>query len=152
MCIRDRCYCNGGIEKQMMAIKLGGRGDVTETHKLWEVAAGANVPSPIVVQGHLYLLSDNGIIQCFDARNGELISKKRLPIKGRTYASPFFSNNVLYIPLEDNSVYVCKATSEFEELSHNVFESDLNSMKTSLVPTGRQLLMRNDQYLSLIHI
>ena len=144
------CYCNGGIEKQMMAIKLGGSGDVTETHKLWEVAAGANVPSPIIVDGQLYLLSDNGIMQCFDARNGKLISRKRLPSKGRTYSSPFFSNDVLYIPLEDNSVFVCQATSEFEELSHNVFESDQNSMKTSLVPTGRGMLMRNDQYLYMI--
>ena len=144
------CYCNGGIQRQMMAIKLGGRGDVTDTHRLWEVSAGANVPSPTLIDGQLYLLADKAIVQCYDARNGELISKKRLPAKTRSFASHLLANGLLYIPLEDDGVVVCEATSEFKRLSHNQFKSDKNSVKTSLVPTGRQMLLRNDQYLYLI--
>lgn len=144
------CYCNGGIQKQMMAIKLGGKGDVSETHKLWEVPQGANVTSPIYISGQLFVLADNSILHCFDALTGELISRKRTPSKARAYSSPLYSDNLLYVPLEDQGVFVCKATSEFEEVSHNTFEADPNSLKASLAATRMRIFLRNDKYLYCI--
>ena len=68
-------YCNGGKTNQLMAIRLGGRGDVTETHKLWEARYGANVSSPLVHGGVVYLLSDGGLFQSFDAETGKTIKR-----------------------------------------------------------------------------
>ena len=141
------CFCNGGVQNQMMAIKLGGVGDVTDTHKLWEVPQGANLTSPIYLSGQIYLLSDQGVMQCFDARDGSLISRSRMPTKTPAYASPLFSSNLLFVPTEDNGVVVCKATSDFEQVSHNTIEGDDNSLKTSLAASGRRLFLRNDKFI-----
>jgi outer membrane protein assembly factor BamB len=139
-------YCNGGIEKQMMAIRLGGSGDVTETHKLWEVPMGANVSSPIYLTGYVFLVADNGILQCFEAATGKLVSKSRLPTKSRFYASPLLAGDKLYFPLEDNGVYVCEASSKTEKVSHNQFDPDKNSLKASFAAgIDMSLLIRNDK-------
>ena len=69
------CYVNGGREKRTLAIKLGGRGDVTKSHKLWQVPMGANVSSCIYDEGKLYVVSDNGIMHCLDAATGKLVKK-----------------------------------------------------------------------------
>ena len=143
-------YCHGGLTKQMMAIKIGGRGDVTETHKLWEVPEGANVPSPICLTGYIYLPLDNGIMQCFDMRSGMLVHRVRMPTKTKMYSSSLLSEDRLYIPLEDNGVMVIGANSKLETIAHNKFESDDNSMKTSLAPSGDRLFLRNDEFLYCI--
>lgn len=139
------CFCNGGIQKkQLMAIKLGGRGDVTKTHKLWEAPSGAVVNSPIYLTGYVFLLSDEGVFQCFDARNGELVTSSRMPTKSQTYASPLLSANTFYVPLEDNGVVVCEANSQLSQISHNTFENDPHSMKASLAVSEQALFLRND--------
>ena len=140
-------YCNGGIERQMMAIKLGGKGDVTESHKLWEVPLGANVSSPTILDGQIYLIADNGIFQNFDAKTGKLDQRHRLPTKSRFYASPLLVGDTFYIPLEDNGVYVCSATPDAEKISHNQFDKQKNSLKASFACAGNNLLLRNDKML-----
>ena len=47
-------YAAGGRRNKMIAIRSGGSGDVTESHKLWEIAKGSNVSSPVYHDGHLY--------------------------------------------------------------------------------------------------
>ncbi|MEM7784488.1 MAG: PQQ-binding-like beta-propeller repeat protein [Planctomycetota bacterium] len=143
------CYCNGGIQKQLMAIKMGGEGDVTETHKLWEVPMGANVSSPLYLTGVIYLVSDNGILQCFNATDGKLLKKHRLPTKTRFYSNPLLAGNALYIPLEDNGIYVCEANLEAKKISHNQL-SDKASQKASLAVYDRKILIRNDNYLTCV--
>ena len=51
-------YAMGARSSKTVAIKSGGRGDVTETHKLWQANVGANVCSPVIHDGHLYWISD----------------------------------------------------------------------------------------------
>jgi hypothetical protein len=139
------CFCNGGVENQMMAIKLGGRGDVTKTHKLWEVQAGGNINSPIYNTGYLFLMSDNGLFQCFNARDGALVSSSQMPTQSLAYASPLLSSNKFYVPLEDNGVVVCEANSQMSQISHNTFASDSNSLKSSLVVSEAALFLRNER-------
>ncbi len=144
------CFCNGGVPNQMMAIKIGGRGDVTDSHKLWEVPQGARVASPIYLSGQIYLLGDNGRMQCFDSRDGSLISQTQLATEATTYASPLFSSNLLYIPTEDKGVFVCEATSDLETISHNTIDGDDNLLEASFAASGRLLFLRNDQYIYCI--
>lgn len=142
-------YVHGGRTKQMMAIRIGGRGDVSETHKLWEVVEGANVPSSICLTGYIYLPMDNGIMQCFDMRSGKLVHRVRLPTK-KVYSSTLLAEHKLYIPMEENGVMILQANSKLEEIAHNTFESDKNSVKASLAPSGNCLFLRNDEFLYCI--
>ena len=45
-------YALGGRKSKAIAVRAGGRGDVTDTHQLWEAKAGANVSSPVIVDDH----------------------------------------------------------------------------------------------------
>ena len=65
-------YCLGGRSNRSIAVRPGGKGDVTKTHKLWEVNVGANVTSPVYYDGHLYWASDRGIAFCLNAKDGEV--------------------------------------------------------------------------------
>ncbi|HUG90626.1 MAG TPA: hypothetical protein VML55_07330 [Planctomycetaceae bacterium] len=46
-------YAIGGRSNTSLAIRAGGRGDVTDTHVLWRTNKGANVSSPVYHDGHL---------------------------------------------------------------------------------------------------
>lgn len=141
------CFCNGGAEKQMMAIKLGGRGDVTQTHKLWEVPLGASLNSPIYLTGYLFLMSDDGVFQCFDARDGSLVESRSMPTAPHAYATPLLSGNSFYVPLVNNGVMVCEANSQFNQISHNQFANDPDAVTSSLAISEAALFMRSDRFL-----
>jgi outer membrane protein assembly factor BamB len=143
------CYCNGGIEKQLMAIKLGGRGDVTETHTLWNVPFVANVVSPVLSEGIIYLVSDSGMLQCFDAASGELVNRRRLSTKSKVFSSPLLVGDELYIPLEAGNVYICQADTDAKKIALNKFNGG-NSLKASFAATDSELFIRDDDYLYCI--
>jgi len=66
-------YAIGGRRSMAIAVRAGGRGDVTGTHKLWEVVAGANVTSPVVHKDHLYWVSDRRVAYCLALETGEIV-------------------------------------------------------------------------------
>ena len=141
------CFCNGGSDKKLMAIRLGGRGNVTESHVLWEVPYGSEINSPIYLTGYLFLMSDDGVFQCVDARNGELEFSQTMPTSLQPFASPLLSGNYFYVPLADNGVVVCEANSELKQISHNTFGSESNTINASLSVSEAALFVRNDRHL-----
>ena len=82
---------------ELIAVRLGGQGDVTESHIAWRIKRGApSTPSPILVGENLYFVSDNGIASCVNVKSGERIWMERL--KGNYSASPVYANgNVLFL-------------------------------------------------------
>ena len=141
------CYFSGGKEKQMMAVRLGGQGDVQETHKLWEIKRiGSNVSSPVYRDGKLYIVHDNGIMQIVNAENGELIHRARSATTSRPFASPLLAGDFLYMPFQDVGVAVLRADETAEQVALNDFE-DGQSLMASVTPCGANLLIRNDKYL-----
>ena len=61
----------GSSAKRVMAIRLGSNGDVTESAVVWRYQKGAAyVPSPVLLGGYLYLMSDTGLITCLEAKTG----------------------------------------------------------------------------------
>src|SRR5262249_44796335 len=66
-------YAIGGGQTSL-AVKAGGRGDVSETHTLWRKNKGSNVSSPIYHEGHIYWASDSGgVVNCQNAATGEFL-------------------------------------------------------------------------------
>ena len=143
-------YCLGGRQNRCIAVKLGGRGDVTETHKLWEVNIGANVTSPVYYNGHLYWANDRAIACCLNAKDGELIYRKRLNTRARIYASIVRGGDRLYVTTRDKGVVVLDAGPDYRELAVNTIETDKNMMNASPAISGDCLLLRTDTHLYCI--
>jgi outer membrane protein assembly factor BamB len=132
-----------------VAIKPGGRGDVTATHKLWEIKHGSEMCTPIYFEGHLYWAhEEKGMASCVDAKTGAVVYQERLrPTPGRIYASGVLADGRIYYVSRENGTYVVAAKPRFEFLAHNVIESDKSVFNGTPAIVNGQLLMRSDTYL-----
>jgi outer membrane protein assembly factor BamB len=144
-------YAIGGGHTSL-AVRAGGRGDVTKSHTLWRETKGSNVSSPVYHDGHLYWASDGGgVVYCQEAATGRLVYQKRLaPASGLIYASPLLAGGKLYFVSQRKGTYVVAASPDFKLLAHNVFEDDGSRTNASPAVSDGQLLLRSDQYLYCI--
>ncbi|MCA9215464.1 MAG: PQQ-binding-like beta-propeller repeat protein [Planctomycetales bacterium] len=141
-------YVIGGRRSMAIAVRAGGRGDVTESHKLWEAKAGANVSSPIIHDGHMYWVSDrNNIAYCLRLSDGEVLYSERFP--DQPYASATFGDGKIYVVTRYSGTYVLSAKPEFEQLAHNRL-GDRSTFNASPAISNGQLLLRSDRYLYCI--
>jgi outer membrane protein assembly factor BamB len=144
-------YAIGGGHTSL-AVKAGGRGDVTKTHELWREKKGSNVGSPLYYEGHLYWAGDgSGIVHCQEAATGKFVYSERLtPASQLIYASPLLADGKIYYTSQKNGTYVVAAQPKFKQLAHNIFEDDKHRGNASIAVSNGQLLLRNDQYLYCI--
>lgn len=144
-------YAIGGRTNTSIAVKAGGRGDVTKTHRLWSVGAGSNVSSPVLHAGHLYFVKESGIAYCLDAKTGKEVYKERLnPSSGRVYASPVAVDGRLYYTSREKGTFVLPANPKFELLAHNVLATDKSLFNGTPAVSRGQLLLRSNKYLYCI--
>jgi outer membrane protein assembly factor BamB len=115
----DRVFAVSGPKGKTFCIRPGGQGDITESHVDWIVARGGPfVPSPILVGDQLYLVDDQGIATCLDAKTGKRVWQKRIP--GEYTVSPVAAGDRIYFVNDAGETTVVRAfTRSFEELSHN---------------------------------
>jgi hypothetical protein len=140
-------YAIGGRTGGSLAVRAGGRGDVTATRRLWKTGKGSNVSSPILHEGHLYFVHENlGIAYCLEAATGRLIFEERLPDAGQFYASPILAGGRIYSVDRSGVAFVWAARPRFELLARNELE-DRGSFDASPAIAGTRLLLRSDRYL-----
>jgi hypothetical protein len=139
-------YISGGRERTTMAIRAGGRGDVTKTHLLWKVKKGSNVSSPIIHDGHLYLANDAGAIAlCLDAKTGETRHEERLPRIGEVFASPVLADGkIYYTGRHGGETVVVAAKPEFEVLATNALGEKSRSNASPAIAGGRIFIRTDD--------
>ncbi len=144
-------YAIGGGSTSL-AVKAGGKGDVTKTHVVWRVNKGSNVGSPIYHDGYIYWASDGGgFVHCQDAATGKMVYSERLkPDAGQIWASPVLADGKIYYVSKANGTYVVAAQPKFKLLAHNVIEGDKSRSNASLAVSDGQLFLRNDQFLYCI--
>ena len=99
---KNAFYTFGGYpQQQTVAIRRGGRKDVTESHRLWETGESSYVATPLLHDGHLYWVSDRGFAFSMNAETGETVTKSRLTglrSGGRpVYASPILIGEQLLV-------------------------------------------------------
>lgn len=145
-------YAIGGRKNTALAVRAGGRGDVTESHVLWRINKGSNVSSPVYHQGHLYWVHEKqGVAYCLDAKTGEAVYQERLdPRPGIVYSSVTAADGKLYAISQHNGTFVLAAKPQFELLAHNTLGDDDNRANASLAVHAGQLLLRNDRFLYCI--
>lgn len=115
---------SGHREPNLLAIKLGRKGDLTGTDAVvWTNQRGNSyTPSPVLHEGKLYMLTDNGMLSCFDAATGKAhYAQQRLPQPYNFKASPVAVNGKLYLSAENGDVIVVKMGEKFEILATNSF-------------------------------
>ena len=114
-----RIYLSRGYRNSdFMAIRPGGRGDITKSHIEWEAPSGASyVPSIIYYDGLLYMTNEVGVVTCADARTGERVWRHRLD--GVFFASPVAGDGKIYMVSELGETYVLRAGRKPELLATN---------------------------------
>lgn len=148
----DMVVAMGARKNSAVAIKLGGSGDVTESHIVWELDKGSNVSSPTYHDGHLYWASESkGIAYCADAKTGEVVYQERMePRPGLIYASPVLADGKLYYVSRENGTYVVDAKPEYKLLAHNVIESDKSIFNASPAVVDDKIYLRSNTALYCI--
>jgi outer membrane protein assembly factor BamB len=145
-------YAIGGRRNTAVAVKAGGRGDVTMSHRLWSVSKGSKVSSPVYHDGRLYWVhSERGIAYCLDAKTGETVYESRLaPQPGIVYSSVVVAAGKIYCVSQHKGTYVLAAGPKFELLAHNRFADDDSRTNASPAVSNGQVLLRSDKYLYCI--
>ena len=135
--------CSGYNKPFLYAIRLGGTGDVTETHAAWTMERGAPLnPSPLLVGEELYVISDRGIATCLDAKSGEVHWQERLG--GNFSASPLFAQGRIYLLDEDGVTTVIEPGTAYQEIVRNTVSG---RTLASLTPLEGAILLRTDTHL-----
>ena len=138
------------VRRGSLAIRAGGKGDVTDSHIAWRGGGGSVVPSPVLYRGHVYWVA-RGTAYCLDAATGKTVYRKRLsPRPGVVYASMIAADGKLYCVTQKAGTFVLAAKPKFEQLAHNTFKEDNSRVNASPIVSNGQLLMRTDRYLYCI--
>ena len=142
-------YITGGRKPTTIAVRAGGRGDVTETHRLWTLNKCCKVPSPLVHDGLLYWVSNLDTAACIKADTGEVVYHQRLPLRGAFYGSVVMAEGRLYAVSKMRGTVVLAAGKEFKQLARNDL-GDKSLFNATPVITNGQLLLRSDRFLYCI--
>jgi outer membrane protein assembly factor BamB len=116
-------FCSSGRAGPTLAIRPGGRGDVTRSHLVWSSPRGSPfVPSPILYGEYLYMLNDMAsIVSCTEATTGRAVWQGRLGTAKREgfSASPVAVDGKLYFTNDEGETFVVRAGPKFELLHVN---------------------------------
>jgi len=113
----------------LLALKPGGKGDITESHVAWKQTRGLPyVPSPLFYRGQVYIIKDGGMISCFKAQSGEVVyEQERVGAMGNYYASPVAADGRIYVASVNGVLSVLDAGSKPEVLGRADFKERLAS-------------------------
>lgn len=106
-------------ERPLLALKPGGRGDVTSSHVLWSFNNGPDVPTPVTDGTYLYSINDRGIMFALEAKTGKTVyGPQRL--RSATYSgSAVLADGKIYITDEDGVTSVIQSGPKFSLLAEN---------------------------------
>ena len=135
--------CTGFQQPSLLAVRVDGRGDVTRSHVAWTLKRGVPLtPSPLLVGEELYLVSDNGIASCLDAKTGTPHWQVRLG--GNHSASPLYADGRIYFLSEEGESVVIAPGKQFKTLATNHLDGPTLA---SLAVAGGSIFARSQTHL-----
>jgi outer membrane protein assembly factor BamB len=117
-----------GPERPIFVVKAGARGDLTlpegktsSESVMWsKTGRGSYMPTPLIYNGILYVLANNGTFDAYNLKTGEEIYRQRLPVIGSGFsASPVASDGKIYLSNEDGEIIVIAAGEKFNHIATN---------------------------------
>jgi outer membrane protein assembly factor BamB len=132
----------------LWAVRLGGNGDVTDSHVVWKNTKGMpSRPSILLIDDKIYLVSSEGIALCMAARTGQPIWKQRMG--GKYSASPIYADGRLYFFNENAVATVLQPGPQYKALATNKLDGEI--MATPAV-AGKAFFVRTRTHLYRIEI
>jgi outer membrane protein assembly factor BamB len=143
----DGVVASGGFpQREVLCVRADGTGDVSSSHVQWRKKRGiAYVPSPVIHDGKVYVLNDNGVVSCWTMETGEELWVKRL--EGNFSASAAYAGGRFYVPNESGVTFVFRAEPEFEIVARNDLD---DGGFASPVICGDRIYLRTVHYLYCI--
>lgn len=140
----------GSQAKRALAIRLGGKGDLTDSPSIvWRYGKGtAYVASPVLQGQHLYLVSDSGIVTNLNVETGEVIYEGgRVPVPAKIRASLVAFDDKILVTSDDGATFVIRAGPKFEVLATNVLDE---AVWSSPALSRGTIYIRGDRHLFAI--
>jgi len=134
---------------EMLAIRPDGQNDVTDSHVAWRFT-GKDVPqtpSPVVLKGLLYMISDNGKLNCIEVETGKVLWRES--IGGNHIASPIHDGELIYFFSLSGKTIVIRAGRTFEKLAVNHLDS---GFMASPAVAGDAFILRTKTHLYRIGV
>jgi outer membrane protein assembly factor BamB len=133
----------GFYQPTLIAVRPEGTGDLTRSHVAWKVTRAVPLtPSPLVVGGELYMVSDNGIASALDAKTGEVLWQQRLG--GAFSASPIYADGRIYFLSEEGVAITVAPGRVFRPLATSTLDG---SMLASMAVSDGSIFIRSDTHL-----
>ncbi len=117
-----------GPERPIFVVKAGARGDITlpdgklsSDAVLWSrTGRGSYMPTPLIYDGILYVLANNGTFDAYNLKTGDELYRQRLPVIGSGFsASPVAADGKIYLSNEDGEIIVVAAGQKFSHIATN---------------------------------
>ena len=126
----------GGYSGMALAVRAGGTGDVTSKHRLWHhPRTKQRIGSGVIHDGHIYILNDPGVAECFELTTGDRVWEERLKgpaANSVNWSSLVLSGDRLYAVNQGGDAFVFRASPKFEVMSTNTLaEPTIASMAVS---------------------
>jgi outer membrane protein assembly factor BamB len=138
----------GGFNGMSIALKAGGKGDVTNGQRLWRhPRTKQRIGSGVIHDGYIYIHNDPGIAECFNLQSGELVWEQRLQgagSRGTNWSSVMLADGLCYTINQSGDCFVFRASPQFELVATNPLGEHSNA---SIVPSDGQLFVRTYQHL-----
>jgi len=144
----------GGI-----AVRVGGTGDVTESHIVWKGSQAGRIGAPVLNDGRLYTVA-RGVAGCFEAETGDEVYRKRLQAVrssggggrggrggGQDYASPVMADGKIYFTSRGGAVHVFEEGPEFKQLAVNKMTDEVEDFSSTPAVSDGELFLRSSKHL-----
>ena len=164
---KDTIFAVEGRGGASIAVKAGGKGDVTKSGILWSGRDANRFGTPVFVNGRLYFVA-NGIVNCLDATTGKKVFQARLPggrssgggeeggrggfggRGGTDYSSPVAVGDTIYYVTNNGTTHVFKASDKFESIAVNETTTDRETFSATPAISNGELFLRSNKFLYCI--
>jgi outer membrane protein assembly factor BamB len=138
----------GGYGGTALAARVGDKGDVTATHRLWtRPKEQQRIGSGVLYAGHIYILNATGVAQCINVKSGKMAWEERLKGKGASggsWSSMVLADEKIYAINQSADTFILKARPKFELLATN----SLGEMtQSSIAVSDGELFIRTYEHL-----
>jgi len=128
---------------ELWALRPDGRGEVTEDRIVWRINTGMPAtPSLLLIGDLLFMVNDDGVAACVEAKTGEPVWKQR--IDGDYSASPIYADGRIYFFNEEGTTTVIRPGRQCEILAVNKLSGRLMA---SPAVAGEAIFLRTDTHL-----
>jgi outer membrane protein assembly factor BamB len=145
----DLVVIGAGVKGSNLAIKLGGAGDVTQSHVAWRAEeAASNYNSPLVHRGLVYFVNKVGVAFCLELATGKELWRQRLAVSN-CWASPLADSDHIYIFSNDGQTVVLRAGRQYEQVALNTL--DVERVYGIAAVKGMLLLRSGKKLMAVVH-